>query len=50
MRSKPTFDKANHQRKMHFAPELIHQAQKNLNKSTSKNVVAPSDNVELEEA
>ena len=26
MRAKPTFDKANHMRKMHFAPELIHQA------------------------
>ena len=43
MRSKPTFEKANHQRKMHFAPELIHQAQENLNKSMNKNAVTPAD-------
>ena len=30
MRAKPTFDKANHQRKMHFAPELIDQAKEEL--------------------
>ena len=43
MRGKPTFDKANHQRKMHFAPELIHQAREELEKSKSENAVAPSD-------
>ena len=47
MRAKPTFERANHQRKMHFAPELVHQAQEYLNKSAGKNAVAPSDDGEL---